>query len=539
MATRDSYSDTSAYKSRIDHTDRGTVHWENKLGMADDNPIPQKDLLDKQAEGTEDASFDSDQIITIARDNLNMLAGLAMPTVFEYMFPPVLLAAWQLLCQLVERTHDFSKVALGIPRGHGKTTLIKLFILFVILFTKKQFILIISDTEQKAVNIIADVIDMLSEQNIIKLFGNWSLGVEMNTQQIKKFGFRGRNIIIVGIGAGGSLRGLNLKNARPDVMIFDDVQSKECSESQLQSDTLERWLVGTAMKAKSPKGCLYIYAGNMFPGNNCILKKFKTNPSWVKFISGAILANGQALWPELHPLDALKQEFDNDIAMGHPEIFLSEVMNDTEVGVNKRIDLSALKPWPFTDDDRPQGRFILIDPATGKIGKDLVAIGYCEVYDEKPGLVEIVEEPLSPGNTIRRALLLGLRNNCRCIIVESTAYQSTLLYWFGVISEQLGITGFQFLEVYGNQYSKNTRISDALKELAAGDILLHPSVRSHVTNQIVNWNPMKRDNVDGILDLLGYMTKCMELHGPLMTSDEYMNILDVNSASVVDDNLPF
>lgn len=546
--------------ARKDHVagDSYVDSWAKKLGMdaeavaekqarldRDFDAQKEKDAIaaEKSAGGKdpfgnafEEATYQRDQVVSLAKADLNMLAGIAIPEVFEHMFPPVLLAAWMLLTQLIDKVHDFSKVALGIPRGHGKTTLIKLFVLYCILFTKRHFILIVSDNQKKAENILADVIDMLNHPNIRALFGDWKLGIEKDTQSLYKFGFRGRNIILAAMGEGGSMRGLNLKNERPDVMIFDDVQSKECSESMIQSDSLQRWLIGTAMKAKSPKGCLYIYAGNMFPGDNCILKKFKSNPSWIKFISGAILADGTALWPELHPTDTLIAEFDNDISMGHPEIFLSEVMNDTEVGINKKIDLSCLKPWIWEECDKPQGRFILIDPAGNKLGSDATAIGFFHVYDEVPALREVYEENLSPGNTIRKALLLGLKNNCRTIICEAMGYQGTLLYWFDQIATQLALSGFHFLEIGSTYASKNSRISDGLKSLAAGEIILHPDTRSLVTHQIVNWNPMKRDNVDGILDLVGYAVKCVQIHGPLMISEETLHILDGNSAGVVEDN---
>ena len=41
-------------------------------------------------------------------------------------------------------------------------------------------------------------------------------------------------------------------------------------------------------------------------------------------------------------------------------------------------------------------------------------------------------------------------------------------------------------------------------------------VRSKVLKQIVEWNPMKTNNTDGLLDVVGYMQKCTELYGVLM-----------------------
>ena len=214
--------------------------WEGELGI--EEKLEADILANSQQEepGLREASYRREDVIQAAKSSVNMLAGLAMPTVFSVLFPPVLIAAWQLLCQSIGEIAKFPQIALGIPRGHGKTTLLKLFILYCILFTECKFILVISSTATLAENIVADVCDMLNESNIIRLFGDWKLGTELNRQDLKKFGFRGRNIIIAAIGAEGSLRGLNIKNERPDVMAFDDIQTRECADSKLQSQAPER-----------------------------------------------------------------------------------------------------------------------------------------------------------------------------------------------------------------------------------------------------------------------------------------------------------
>lgn len=519
-----------------------TKDWEDALGI--ENPAKDATITRLQEEVdaatsaddrsgyVAEASYKREQVIELAQMHLNWLAAVSVPTIFQFLFPPVLLAIWQLLTEKVQLHRDFSRIALGIPRGRGKTTLIKLFVLYCILFTKKKFILIISDTAGKAENILSDVIDMLNESNIIRLFGDWKLGLEKDTQDIKKFGFRGRNIVLAAVGAGGSLRGLNLKQERPDVMIFDDIQDAEVARSKLQSENLETWMIGTAMKARSPHGCLYIFAGNMFPTPYSILKKLKSNNRWIKFIAGGILEDGSSIWPELHPINEVIEELEHDIAAGHPEIFFAEIMNDTEAGINSKVDLSMIKAWPWHPDELPQGKFIIIDPSNNKQGSDDVAIGYFEVFDGIAGLREVLEEKLSPGNTIRQALLMAMRHNCKLVVVESNAYQYSLLYWWGEVTKSLGITGINCEPVYSGSYSKNSRIIDMLKLLTQGEEMIHEDCRSLVTNQIVNWNPLKRNNTDNILDLLSYAPRAIELYAPLMSSVGDIGYADYENAEV-------
>ena len=65
--------------------------------------------------------------------------------------------------------------------------------------------------------------------------------------------------------------------------------------------------------------------------------KWKNNKNLITFISGCILANGQSLWPELRSLEELLNELKGDIDAGHPELFFSEMLNDTEVGITYLI----------------------------------------------------------------------------------------------------------------------------------------------------------------------------------------------------------
>lgn len=519
----------------------GTSGWDEKLGISGrlEADIQKEQFNAEEDDNVSEASFDSQQVRAIAETELNMLAGIAIPTVFKYMFPRMYLLIWQLLTQAATTTKQFIQIALGIPRGFAKTTIVKLFILFCILFTKKTFILVVCSTEGHAINIISDVIDMLNERNIQKLFGDWKLGIETDKQELKKFGFRGRSIVLAGIGQGGSIRGFNLKNQRPDVMIFDDIQTAECAESKVQSEALERWMIGTAMKAKSPHGCLFIFAGNMYRTPHSILKKLKTNPTWIKFISGAITQEGISIWEELRSLQSLLDEFDSDIAAGHPEIFFAEVLNDVDAGYSTKVDYAQIRDWPWTKFDQPQGKAIIIDPSSNKKGSDAVAIGYMEVYDGTPAMKEVIEENLSPGNTIRRALILALRTGTKVIAIESNAYQYSLLYWCEEICKQLEITGLHFVEVYSGSYSKNSRITDMLKGLTQGEMIIHPSIKSLVTKQIADWNPLKRDNVDNILDILCYMPRVVELYGELIMTDTNLEVQEASGARVQDDNHAF
>lgn len=500
-----------------------------------------KETHDEFEERTQEATFRAEEVVENAKNSVDFLCALAMPTIYEYAFPPVYLAVWEWLTTYAHKVRDFSQLALGLPRGFSKTTLMKLFCLYCILFTNKQFILIIGESGPKALAIIADIMDMLGEPNIVATFGDYRLGLQIDRQELKKFGFRGRDIIIAGIGSGGDPRGLNVKHRRPDVMLFDDVQSRETADSQVLSEALERWMIGTTMKAKSPRGCLFLFVANMYPTKFSILRKLKQNPRWIKFIAGGILADGTSLWEELQPIAQLLAEYENDVTSGHPEIFYAEVLNDENASVNNLVDFSALPALPYQEGDISAGNFIIIDPSSGKINSDDVAIGYFEVYDTKPVGMEISAGKYSPGETIRIALTYAIKNNCRLIVSESVAYQSTLCYWFKFTCEQMGIYGIEFVEVYPGGTSKNSRILNMFKQLKSGELFFSPTVRPLFITEAVSFNPLRRDNTDNILDLFTYAPKVIEQFGEYVVSNNVLIYQDNDAIEVLPEgsNSPF
>jgi|JI10StandDraft_1071094.scaffolds.fasta_scaffold36703_3 hypothetical protein len=457
-----------------------------------------------------EGSYTREEVIDLAKISLDFLAGLCMPLVYQYAYPPVFLAVWDWLIEYAHKQRDFSRLALGLPRGFGKTTLIKLYIVYCILFTKKKFILVLAANDNKAEAIIADVIDMLDEPNIKRTFGDWRVGMTKDSAQIKKFAFRGRTIILAALGSKGSVRGLNLKNERPDIIVFDDIQTREQADSQAESDALFRWLLGSAMKSKSPHGCLYIFLGNMYPTPHSILRKLKESSTWIKFITGAITEDGESIWEELQPIVQLLMEYKADEEAGHPEIFFSEVLNDEHASSLNTIDITKIKAMEIDLSFPPEGKYIIIDPATNKPGANDTAIGLVYVYSGKPLLVKLEAGVYSPLEAIKKAIIMATPEGCKAIFVESAAYQYTFLFWFNFILEQLGIIGIDLLELHNRGIPKNTRIKEGYKKLVAKDIGVTSDIRPRVVSQFSDWNPLKTNNKDDILDIIGYMEKPLE-----------------------------
>lgn len=483
--------------------------------------------------------FNREDVVKLARTELNFFAPLVMPDTCDLAFPDIHLAIWQMMMQAADKPIGFDHLALGIPRGFVKTTLMKLAIAYFILYTDRQFVLIIGNTATHAENILSDIADILDDSNVKATYGDWRLAIETDNSTVKKFNFRGRNIILAALGSESSVRGLNLKNRRPDIILMDDMQSWKNAESKTLSDDLLTWMTGTLMKAASKRRCLYIFIGNLYPFEGSILKKLKTNKLWTSFIVGGLLADGESIWPALQSKEQLLAEFEHDLEMGKPEIFLAEVLNDVEAISRSGIDISKI---PVVDErlytEQHQGSFIIIDPAGAKKTSDNTEIGVVYLYDGVPHLVHVSCGIMDPGTTIKEALRLAIIHKCSVVAAESVAYQASLLYWFGVVAKQLGILGIEFVPVYTRGISKNARIRGMLQLLipdrdSVTKLYLGKHVRSRVCHQIINFNPQKTDNVDDLLDILAYIYQVIDEYGHYITLVDLVEAEDYSDARVL------
>lgn len=499
----------------------------NAIGYTEDLADPGATIGKDPRDTVTNDSYDTQQTIELARKDLDFFAGLVIPDVINILFPVFFVAVWQLLLEKLTLVRDFSKLAIGIPRGFAKTTFMKLFIVYCVVFSTRKCILIVASTATLAENVLSDIADMLDGGNIRTLFGNWRIGMQRDAREQKVFTFRGRAISITAMGAGGNMRGLNLKHMRPDLILMEDIQSREAAQSAIESKALYEWMLSTLMKMRAHTGCLYIFVGNMYPFEGSILRKLKANTQWVKLITGGILADGKSLWEELQPIEQLLAEFRHDIEAGHPEIFLSEVQNDEGWGGRSGVDVRKIPSiHPSVLKEMPAGSFIIIDPSGKRKRSNNTVIGHFDVYDGKPVLRHLLNKVLSPGDTIKAALVMAMTYRVPLICVEDVAYQDSLLYWFNFFAERISLEGLAFRPVSPMGITKVARIKKAMQMLLSGEVLLAGSVRAEVLSQIISYDPLSSKNIDDILDILGYTYQVLEKY-----SMELSQPLVIDSAS--------
>ena len=450
-----------------------------------------------------------DEAKTRCRDDLNFLSSFLMPDVHEYNYPAFFLEVWALLIQKCfecrNTVHSIFRFALGLPRGHAKTTFSKIFVVFGVLFNLFDFVLIVGSSEDRAQDILDDINEMLGSLNVKKVFGDWNhpRAIERDTRELKIRNFLGREVILAAVGVGTSLRGINIRNRRPGFILCDDIQTKENDDSPAERERVLRWILSTLLKARDPKHCFVFYIGNMY-SEQCILKQLQNNRMWTTLITGAILADGTALWPELHPLDNLLDEYEHDASMGKADIWFSEIMNDPQSVIASLFPEGSIPAMPFSEDAdlEVQASFITVDPAGFRADSDdNVAVAHYIVADT-PVIAEIRAGKWDPERTIMEALELAINHRCTRIGIESVAYQQTLKFWMELYLKNLELDGhIKVIEIKPGIASKGSRISAWTQNVLESNYWVRRSVdKALILWQGIRYRKGKKDNQDDILD---------------------------------------
>lgn len=451
------------------------------------------------------------------RVDFNFYAGLLLgPDIMETAFPPFYARdLFGLLTGTDDDPYHLLRFALGLPRGFVKTTFCKIITCWLIHHGYNDFILIVCATDGLAQNFLNDLDEMLSGPKPEELYGRWSATKDIDNSKMKIGWLEGKRIVLVPKGAGASVRGINIHHKRPNLLICDDIQTRESALSEIQNDALIEWFTGTLLKCMSKRGNnrRVIFLGNMYPGD-CLLKVLRDNPSWVSMITGAILTDGESLWPELQPVSSLIEEYKHDEKMGKGHIWFAEVQNDP---LDARYRLLAA-PIPTKWDKeaaeiQADAYFLTVDPAGFRKSSDDNVIALHAVYAGTPVCIELKGGVWNPKETVINILEMALEWGVSVIGIESTGYQQSLKFWVEQFLIAKGLTHIKVVELKTNNKTKLSRIRNYITELMSGDAGMTAGPRALFSYYASMYKIDKTDNRDDYLDAPAYSRQVMTEYG--------------------------
>ena len=319
------------------------------------------------------------EMIQALQTDVRMVLGFYLGEEIDMEIPEMHSEIWDELYALVVRVNTekqlkrILKKLLAIPRGHAKTTLIKLSTILFLRYSRLSFCAYVSNTGTIAHNAIKDIIEFFMCDNETSLYGQSVIESKSVAEMSYILSIRvpgqvqSKRVILKAFGQGTQMRGTVIDNKRPDLLIYDDIESRETLESEVLQPRLDAWALGTALKAMARKGvCIFI--GNML-GDTSLLARISKDPSWNPTVLGSIVrtASGELkpLWPDMWSLEALIEDYHSYIAVGQGHVWESEMMNLTSEQILGESMTHAFRP-PRPLPSEVQAGFIAVDPSFGE-----------------------------------------------------------------------------------------------------------------------------------------------------------------------------
>jgi len=470
--------------------------------------------------------------------DINFFAALALPSVMLSALPYFYLMCFQIIIKRGGIAQGaILRFALGLPRGHAKTTFIKVILAWMIAYKQARSYMVVCSTQPNAENLIDDLSNIMGSPNMEAVYGSWKNNLSVDNKESKTCVYNGVIVMLQARGAMTAVRGNNKDNVRPEVILCDDMQTKENDKSPTERTSLLSWFGATLLKSIETKGNrLVLYIGNMY-SDKCILKQLQDSPYWISLITGAILENGEPLWKEIHSLESLMESFFHDESLGLADEWYAEVMNDPRsVGTSL---LPIPLPIPELNPNTFDGVFITIDPAGyRKTSDDNVVVGH-GIHDNKGVVLKTAAGKFTPEQTVKTAIAMAIELGATVIGVETVGYQQSLQFWLQHYLTALEITGIQVVELKPHGRSKESRIRAFVQELYEGNYSHHnPEERALFTFQAMAYKLGAKDNRDDILDAQAYGLDMRTEYWHMIGNN--LNVVQSHgNVGVVADNAPF
>lgn len=235
------------------------------------------------------------------------------------------------------------KYAIAAPRGNGKTSIVSLiFPVWCMAYQKKKFIIIVSDTSVKAQDFLSDIKrELMNNELLAQDFPDLcGKGQVWRANEI----ITNSNIKVSALGTGNNIRGAKFGNIRPDLVLFDDLESSEQMRSPSERDYIRyQWFNKDVLHIKGEKGTLTdIFIVGTILGKDSLLNALLDPAEYPDFKSkrfSAVLSfSTSQLWTEWEEI--FKDRF-NDNRIEDAKKFFEK---------NKKEMLSGTKVlWPEGD----------------------------------------------------------------------------------------------------------------------------------------------------------------------------------------------
>lgn len=266
--------------------------------------------------------------------------------------------------KVIDKIVESKKLAIAAPREHAKSVLISfLYVFWCIYFKKKRFIIIISNTEEKATEHVNAMKAELRDNVFLKqFFAKLIVKRDTATDTIfqHKNGFQTR-VLCKGVNQIPSIRGVRFGPYRPDLILGDDIEDDELVRSSIRRNQLQEEL-DDVLKYAGDRTTQFLFIGTILHFDSQIAKFLEPDQykDYTKlFFKAYAEKEREALWPEKKSVEELEWERRNN-----PRSFAKEMQNNPVAGTLARFKKEMFRYWK-----EENGCYKLYDTAGNIINK--------------------------------------------------------------------------------------------------------------------------------------------------------------------------
>ena len=408
------------------------------------------------------------------------------------------------------------QVNIQVPRGFAKTTKLRMYLAKRIAYGLSNTILYVGVSQDKAVQSLSWLRKAVEHNAKFRDCFLLSPGDKWTETDLRIInGFTQQECAVLAYGVTGSIRGVNIDDHRPDLIIVDDIVSDENAATPEQRAKIHELLYGAilaslAPRTDSPDAKVVMLQTPL--NKEEVSTKALTDPSWlsVKYSCWTDATKDlpdnekESAWEERYPtpdLRALKQSYlqRNNASTWYREYECRITSPET----------SVFKPEWLKFYDLPPERGTLhivgaIDPvpppsetqlAKGMKGKDYEALGILGTTDgSKFYLLDYVyNRGHEPNWTISEFFRLSLKWNPATWVVETVGYQKTLEWILRKAMQERRI----FYPIYElkDKRGKFDRINDALAGPASNGVFYCHKSHTEFISQFCDYPDVTHDDV--------------------------------------------
>lgn len=378
------------------------------------------------------------------------------PKAFRDDFPDFADRTWDALDSRVARFLNMQ-----MYRGSSKTTTLRGFIAKRIAYAMSRTIMIIAASYEKATKTIRWIKGAVERNRNYASAFQLRKGTKWTDDEIEILhGVAGHPINVIAYGITGNVRGINIDDYRPDLIVVDDVITDENSATVEQRNKIEDLLLGAVAKTLAPLSenpdSKMVMLQTPFNYDDASMKA-TVDPMWVTVRQPCWTLDTEDMpndfqvsaWEKRFPTEELRKEKRGFILRNKGSVFAREM----EVRLVTAETSSFVRSWlrlyePSQLPPNLVGMYVVvsIDPvpppsdlevSKNLQGKDWEAISAVGYYK---GNFYLLEYRLNRGHdptwSVATVFELAERWRARGIVVETIAYQKTLSWLLGVAMQK-------------------------------------------------------------------------------------------------------